>query len=358
MKRMIQAALSAVMMISLAACSSSGQTATTTAATETTQTETTAVAEQKEESPEEGLKIVESSFSDQDFIFGGGSSGGTYNAVASVFAQFFTKAGVAHYTAQATTGSGQNIAFIKSGDIEFAMANSGTCLDAMNGVGSFEGNAYEDLRAICMVYPGIFQEFVSTSSGIESEQDLFGKKLAIGGPGSGDVVECTEVYDVFGMSIDDYEPQYLGTGEAADSMKDGHIDGMAFIGQYPASALIELTSKAINKAKLIGLSEETIQKLAGAEDAKYFEAVVPAGTYGNQTEDIYTIANGQLMVTSADADEELVYLMTKTIYENLGELSIYHDALSDMSLDSALLTTGVPMHPGAERYYREVGLIK
>ena len=138
-----------------------------------------------------------SSTGSNDYIVGGGSSGGTYNAVSSVFAQFWNKAGLGSYTAQATTGSGQNILFIQRGDIEFGMANASVCIDAVNGLGQFEGNAYPELRSMFMIYPGIFQQFVTTSSGIETEEDLFGKKLAIGGPGSGDVAAAEEVICCF-----------------------------------------------------------------------------------------------------------------------------------------------------------------
>ena len=315
MKKLFSILLVLLLVVGMTACAASTPAnkpdTTADTKTETTQTQTTAAAT-------------------GDYIVGGGSSGGTYNAVSSVFAQFWNKANLGSYTAQATTGSGQNILFIQRGDIEFGMANASVCIDAVNGLGQFEGNAYPELRAMFMIYPGVFQQFVTTSSGIETEADLFGKKLAIGGPGS---------------------------GEAADNMKDGHIDGLIGIAQAPFSVCIEMTSESINKAKVISLSDETIEKLTTGEGAKYFPYTIPAGTYGNQTEDVKTIANGQLMVTRADADEELVYQMVKAVFENLPELSILHTALADMSVEEAIEVSGIQLHPGAERYYKEVGIL-
>ena len=342
MKKLFSTLLALLLVVGMTACAASTPAnkpdTTADTKTETTQTQTTAAAT-------------------GDYIVGGGSSGGTYNAVSSVFAQFWNKANLGSYTAQATTGSGQNILFIQRGDIEFGMANASVCIDAVNGLGQFEGNAYPELRAMFMIYPGVFQQFVTTSSGIETEADLFGKKLAIGGPGSGDVVAAEEVYGAFGMTLNDFDPQYLGSGEAADNMKDGHIDGLIGIAQAPFSVCIEMTSESINKAKVISLSDETIEKLTTGEGAKYFPYTIPAGTYGNQTEDVKTIANGQLMVTRADADEELVYQMVKAVFENLPELSILHTALADMSVEEAIEVSGIQLHPGAERYYKEVGIL-
>ena len=240
MKKLFSILLVLLLVVGMTACAASTPAnkpdTTADTKTETTQTQTTAAAT-------------------GDYIVGGGSSGGTYNAVSSVFAQFWNKANLGSYTAQATTGSGQNILFIQRGDIEFGMANASVCIDAVNGLGQFEGNAYPELRAMFMIYPGVFQQFVTTSSGIETEADLFGKKLAIGGPGSGDVVAAEEVYGAFGMTLNDFDPQYLGSGEAADNMKDGHIDGLIGIAQAPFSVCIEMTSESINKAKVISLSD-------------------------------------------------------------------------------------------------------
>ncbi|MGD9566784.1 MAG: TAXI family TRAP transporter solute-binding subunit [Sedimentibacter sp.] len=298
-----------------------------------------------------------SDFSGNDYIIGGGSSGGTYNAVSSVFAQFLSKAEVAKFTAQATTGSGQNITFMQNESMEFGLANSSTCRDAIEGKGLFEGKPYDGIRAICLVYPGVFQQFVTTSSKIETVDDLFGKKLSIGGPGSGDVSAAEEVYATFGMSMDDFDPQYLGSGEGAESMKDAHIDGAIGIAQVPFSAFVEMTSKAINKAKLISLSDEAIEKLTTGESARYFPYTVPANSYGNQTEDVKTVANGQLLITTVDMDEELVYQITKTIFEGVNELSTYHGALATMNAEEAIEVSGITLHPGAERYFKEIGII-
>lgn len=353
MKRFLSGLLMVSMVFGLAACGSSNSTASTSAP----------VAEEKAEETNGATETAEKTntggtFSENDYIIGGGSSGGTYNAVSSVFAQFLSKAGVAKFTAQATTGSGQNVAFIENKSIEFGLVNASTCKDAIEGKGLFDGKACEDLRAVCMVYPGVFQQFVSTSSGINTVEDLFGKKLSIGGPGSGDVVAAEEVYGAFGMTFDDFEPQYLGSGEGAESMKDGHVDGAIGIAQIPFSAFVELTAKAIDKAKIIPLSDAAIEKLTAGADAKYFPYTVPANSYGNQPEEIKTVANGQLFVTAEDMDEELVYEITKTIFEGIEELKTYHNALTTMNAEDAVQVSGVKLHPGAERYFKEIGIIK
>ena len=305
-----------------------------------------------------GGKKEDSAANDADKIYsiGGGSSGGVYYAMANVFMQFFNKHELGNFSVLPTTGSGQNLLFMKNKEIDVAVVSAGVALDAANGQASFKDKPYDEARAITFLYAAYFQQLVRSGAGIDSFNDLKGKKLVIGGPGSGDVANAERIYGAFGMTFDDFKPEYVGTNEGIEQIKDAHADGAIALTPLPFSAFIELTSA--KKAKIIPVPKDTIDKLTQGKTAKYFPAVIPAGTYKNQDKELATIANATTFLTREDVDEELVYNITKTIWEELDDLKSYHAAIKNLESKDALNGLTVPLHEGAARYYKEIGLIK
>ncbi|HHW92684.1 MAG TPA: TAXI family TRAP transporter solute-binding subunit, partial [Firmicutes bacterium] len=150
---------------------------------------------------------------------------------------------------------------------------------------------------------------------------------------------------------DDITVDYLSFQEAADNLRDGHIDAAFITAGFPTSAITEIT--LTSDVKLIPVAEDKINAIRD-KYPYYTGVVIPAGTYSNQDEDINTVAVMAMLVVPDDLDEELAYKMTKALFENLDELKAAHDRGGDLSLETALDGMSLPLHPGVEKYYDEV----
>jgi len=292
------------------------------------------------------------------YAIGSGATGGTFNAMGNVFAQFFSDAeNYGQFSATATTGGVQNVLFMGNETCDFGIVSQGVFVQAVDGTDAFaETGADDNLVIIAPLYSAIFQQFVA--KGIESEADLRGKKLIVGGPGSGDEATAKTVYGAMGMTFDDFEPLYLGSTEGAETMKDGHADGAVASTQLPFSTFVELTNA--DKAFLIPLEADTIEKICEPGDhsfASYYPSVIPANTYKNQTEDLPTFATGTYLCCRADLSEELIYELTKYMWENIETLNTLHAAVGDLTIDAVKDIEGMPIHSGAMKYYQEVGVL-
>lgn len=345
MKKFLSLILALAMVLSLAACGDkpAENTPTDTPPADGAQTDTTAPA---------GVDAGAL------YAIGGGATGGTFNAMGSVFTQFFNDGKVyGQFSSTATTGGVQNVIFMQNGTCDFGIVGQSVFVQAVDGTDSFaENGAYEDLTIIAPLYSAIFQQFVA--KGIESEADLRGKKLIVGGPGSGDVAIATTLYEAMGMSFEDFEPLYLGSTEGAETMKDGHADGAIAVTQLPFSTFVELTNA--DKAFLIPLEQSTIDAMCDPgshSEPSYFPSVIPADTYKNQTEDLPTFATGTYLCCRGELSEELIYELTKYMWENIEEPNILHAAVADLTIDKVKEVEGMPIHPGALRYYQEVGVL-
>jgi len=292
-----------------------------------------------------------------DFNIGGGSSGGQYYAMSTTFSQFFNDiGGLGAFTAYPTTGTGQNLAFMASGEIEFAIIASCIGVDALNGVNDWEGKQYDGLRAMAFLYPTYMQFFCATDSGIETFGDLKGHKIAVGAAGGGDQFVMRKLLAGMDLTFDDITPEYVGAADSVEMMRDGHIEVAPGFTNIPFSTMVELTNA--DRAYLIPLEDDLIKKLTEGDSAEFFPLTIPAGTYKGQDEDIPTVGMGTLFCADASVSEEQIYQMTKVIYENMEDLSSRHAAIAEMAAEQVDQIKGVPLHPGAERYYKEIGILK
>jgi len=292
-----------------------------------------------------------------DFFIGGGSSGGVYYAMSTTFSQFFNDmGGLGEFTAYPTTGTGQNLAFLKKGDIDFAIIAAPIGADALNGVNSFEGNQYTGLTAIAYLYPTYIQLFAGSGTNIKTINDITGKRVAVGAPGGGDIFMLEKILAPFDMTFDDFKPEYVGAADGIEMMRDGHLDVVPGFTNIPFTSMLELTNAG--KAYVIPIEQDAIEKLTTGAKAEFFPLTIPAGTYKGQAEDVNTVGMGTLFCADSKVSEDQVYEMTKTIWENIDELRSRHAAVGNMVLEDIDNIKGVPLHPGAERYYREVGVLK
>ena len=260
-------------------------------------------------------------------------------------------------TAVAANGSVANVNGIAGGSIESGFVQGDVAAWAYEGTGIWEGQpAVDSLRAIASLYPESIHLIASKASGIGSVADLAGKRVSLDEPGSGTLVDAKIILEAAGLTEADIKPDYLKPDQAADRMKDGQMDAFFFVGGYPAGAIAELASQ--NDIVVVPIDGEVAEK-ALADYGFFASDTVPAGTYRGQDADVATISVAAQWITSADQDEELIYGITKALWNDStrAQLDAGHAKGKAIVLDNALDGLGVPLHPGAERFYKEAGLI-
>jgi TRAP transporter TAXI family solute receptor len=289
---------------------------------------------------------------------GGGSTGGLFFSVAAGFAQLFSTKTPIQATAQTTTGGGQNILLMAGGEIEMAIADNQIIQQAFNGVDTFEGKQNKNISAICAVYPTYFQQVVRPGANIKTMDDIKGKRMIVGGPASGTENATRIVYAAHGFDYTDRKdvtPDWLGVAAGQEKMQNQQADGMTSISPYPYSVYTEMTMTG--DAKLISLNDDAIAKLCSG-NSPYSPGTIPAGTYKNQEEDVKTIVMKTLLIAKGDLSDDLVYELTKLIFENREYLLSQNNAFGYMDINTTTEGLTIPLHPGAERYYKEVGVLK
>lgn len=261
-------------------------------------------------------------------------------------------------TAVASNGSVGNVNSINGGTLEAGFSQSDVAYWAQTGTGLWEGQpAVENLRLIANLYPESIHLVARAGAGIESVADLKGKRVSLDEPGSGTLVDAKIILDAFGMTEADVTAEYLKPDQAADRMRDGAMDAFFFVGGYPAGAIAELASQ--NDITIVPITGPEVDALR--EEYTFFATdAFPAGTYDGQEAEVPTISVGAQMVTSAALSDDLVYGITKALYnENTQKLFAAGHAKGKLiTLESAVQGAGIPFHPGAEKFYREAGAIE
>lgn len=321
------------------------------------------------------LSLVAGAASAQQMSFfriGTGGTAGTYYPIGGLLANAISNppgsrpcesggsCGVPGLIASALSANGSvaNINAIAGGSLESGFAQSDVATWAYTGTGIWEGKpAVEKLRAIANLYPESIHLVTSAKSGINSVADLKGKKVSLDEPGSGTLVDARIILEGYGLSEKDVQAEFLKPDQAADRMRDGAMDAFFFVGGYPAGAIAELASQ--HEVKLVPISCEEAPKIC--ETYTFFAAdTVPGGTYDGNPDDVKTLSVGAQWVTSADQPEDLIYGITKALWNDntRKQLDAGHAKGKMITKESALNGVGIPLHPGAEKFYKEAGLLK
>ncbi|WP_118134646.1 TAXI family TRAP transporter solute-binding subunit [Oceanicella sp. SM1341] len=261
-------------------------------------------------------------------------------------------------TALAANGSVANVNAIGAGTLESGFSQSDVATWAQTGTGIWEGREpVEKLRAIANLYPESIHLVAAASAGISSVADLKGKRVSLDEPGSGTLVDARIILGAYGLTEDDVEAAFLKPDQAADRMRDGAMDAFFFVGGFPAGAIAELASQA--EITLVPISGDEAAGIT-SEYTFFASHVVPGGTYEGVPDDTETLSVGAQWITSADQPEELIYEITKALWnENTRKLlDNGHSKGKSITAETALDGVGIPLHPGAERYYKEAGLLK
>lgn len=296
------------------------------------------------------------------FRIGTGGTAGTYYPIGGLIANAISGTGESGVpglvaTAVASNGSVANINAIQAGSAESGFSQSDVAYWAYTGTGLYEGKGeVEELRLIATLYPETIHLVAAEGSGIESVADLKGKRVSLDEPGSGTLVDARIVLAAYGLSEGDVEAEYLKPGPAGDRLRDGALDAYFFVGGYPAGAISELaTATGIT---LVPINGPEVEKLLD-EYGFFAKDVVPEGTYAGVGE-TETISVAAQWVTSAKQDEELVYNIVKALWSDATRkaLDAGHAKGKLITLKTATTGLGIPLHPGAERFYKEAGVLE
>lgn len=255
-------------------------------------------------------------------------------------------------TAEATNASAENIRLVCAGDSDIGFSLADTASDAVNGNAGFAGEP-QSVQALARIYSNITQVFVRTDAGVSSIADLAGLSVSTGSPNSGTEVIATRLLEVNDIATSDIEQLRLGLPESVQGMKDGSIDALIWSGGLPTGGITDLVSSMGEDVTLLALDAE-LPRMQEAYGDAYAEGTVPADTYGLPG-DVATIAVPNLLVVSDAMPDDVAYDVTQALFENLDTLASVHPEAKNITVQQAPDTGDVPLHPGAQRYFDEVG---
>ncbi len=302
----------------------------------------------------------------QNYLLATASTGGTYYPVGVALATL-TKVKLLpkqkiNMSAINSAGSGENIKLLRENEVQFAIVQGLFGAYAATGTGPIANDGpQENLRSISMLWPNV-EHFVVKSDYVKSGNlddiaALKGKGAALGRKNSGTIGSNRTILGNFGYDIDaDFNLVYAGYGPSAEALQNGQVDMMSTPAGAPVSAVTSAFANMGKDIAVLDVTDEQIAKANGSFDQLWTRFVVPAGTYPGQEKDINTIAQPNFLAVRHDVPEETIYLITKTIYENLAFLNGIHAATKNMSLERAIAGLPVKLHPGAVRYYEEAGV--
>ncbi|HCR98849.1 MAG: TAXI family TRAP transporter solute-binding subunit [Halomonas sp.] len=281
-----------------------------------------------------------------------GGTGGVYYPIGGGLAEMINNhIEGAQATAEVTGASVENMGLIMRGDADLATALADTVYQAYTGTDDFEGRQVENTRALASLYPNAVQLVTLAESDIQSINDLAGKRVSVGAPGSGTELNARAVLESNGISYEDFTPQRLNFNETADAIRDGDIDAGFWSVGPPTSSILNLA--ATRDIRLISLSDEEIAN-AQEEEAVFAPYELAAGMYDGMDEAVQTIGIPNVLVVNAEMDEELAYQLTQLLFEHTDELIAVHPAANDTTIEFTMNSTPVPLHPGAIRYFEEM----
>jgi hypothetical protein len=259
--------------------------------------------------------------------------------------------------AQSANGSVANINAIKAGTLESGFSQSDVAYWAYTGTGIYEGKGkVEELRAIASLYPESIHLVARKGAGIKSVRDLKGKRVSLDEPGSGTLVDARIILEAYGLSEKDVDADYLKPSPAINKIKDNQLDAFFIVAGFPTGSVVELASSVgADLVSINGPEADALIKKYGF----FARDLIPAGTYEG-IGDTETISVGAQWVVSANVDADLVYEITKALWNDKSRqlLDKGHAKGKSITKETALDGVGIPLHPGAERYYKEAGLLK
>ena len=284
---------------------------------------------------------------------GTGGTSGTYYGYGGVLGQYITNNAGVNVTVVSTDGSKANIQGIAAGNYQLGTVQSDVMSYAWEGTRSFESEGkVESFRTVAGLYAEAVQ-LVTMDPSIKSVKDLKGKAVSIGAPGSGVYFNAIDVLNAAGLKEEDINAQYQSFADSADALKDGKIDAAFIVAGAPTPAITELTTS--NDAYLVPIDGEVADKIM--EVCPFYTVYeIPADTYKGQTSAVKTVTVKASLIVSAEATEDDVYKLTAAIFDNIDAIKAENAKGGELSLENATNGMTVPFHAGAAKYFAEKGI--
>lgn len=291
----------------------------------------------------------------QFLTIGTASVVGIYYPVGGATAQIINRANIGvRATVEATGGSAFNVRALAAGELDMALAQSDVVYQAFNGTGIFEGEQVPGLRTLMGLHAEPLHLVCAADAGVARIEDIRGKRINIGNPGSGIRFTTEQALAAVGIGLNEFTVESLTAAESVDFLRDGRIDCLFYTIGIGGAALQDISTSM--DVTFVPLDNPEFEPLV--EEFPYFAfTTVPAGTYRGQDEDITLFGVKALFVTTENLSEEIAYNIVKAILDNLEDFRAIHPALRFLTAEDFTQGLGAPLHPGAERAFSEAGLL-
>jgi TRAP transporter TAXI family solute receptor len=308
-----------------------------------------------------GAMMAPAAFAQEFITIGTGGVTGVYYPTGGAICRLVNKGRKEHgirCSVESTGGSVYNINTIREGELEFGVAQSDWQYHAYNGTSKFEdAGPFEGLRAVFSVHPEPFTVVARADSGVTNFDDLKGKRVNIGNPGSGQRGTMEVLLEAKGWTTGDFAlATELKAAEQSAALCDNQIDAMVYTVGHPSGSIQEATTAC--DSVLVTVDGPDVDKLI-ADNSFYRAATIPGGMYRGNDADVATFGVGATFVTSADVSDEAVYTVVSSVMENIDDFKKLHPAFANLD-PKEMATAGLsaPLHPGAAKYYKEKGWIE
>jgi TRAP transporter TAXI family solute receptor len=279
-----------------------------------------------------------------------GGTGGTYYPLGGAFANIISDETGIETNAETSGASAENMTTLKDNNAEIAFSQTDIAAYATEGKLMFESGKIDNVQAIGTLYPETIQIVTTEKSGIKSVADLKGKKVSVGAPGSGTNPNAEQILEMYGLTFDDIDKKDLSFDESTAGIQDGNIDAAFVTAGTPTGAVEGLS--ATEDIVIVPIEQDKIDALI-EKYPYYIQDEVPTGTYG-LAEAVPTVAVQAMLVVRDDLSEDVVYDITKAIFENLDKVT--HAKAKLIKAENALNGVGIDVHPGAQKYFDEKGI--
>lgn len=306
--------------------------------------------------------VATTALAQQRMFFGiaTGGTGGTYYPLGGMLAQLISNKATVDgrkisATAEAAGASVGNVKLLGNKEIESAFVAADILDAAYNGKGQFNGAPIKNLRVLGGLYPETVQLITRADSGINGVRDLKGKSVSSGSPGSGQYQLLTDLLQVHGMARSDVKEDLSSFTQAVDKIKDGNLHATLITAGVPTAAITDFAqSHALKVIPLTGPEIAALQK----QQPFYTSVKLPANTYKGQTAPVDTLAVMAVWTAHDGVSDSVAYEVTKALYENVEIMGQVHVQGKNIGLATATAVGNVPLHPGAQRYFKEKGVLK
>ncbi len=293
----------------------------------------------------------------QQLTLGTGGTAGTYYPFGGAMSQIISdnSDGMVNITAQSTGASIENINLLAAGDVDLIIVQNDLSDYAVNGTEFFKDRKIENITAIARLYPETIHLVVSKESGITTLEGFKGKNVSVGAPGSGNEANARQIFDVYGFGYDDFKPHFISYAETTDHFKDRLVDAFIYTTGTPNPSIQDIsTLQDIVFVPIDGEKREELLK----KYPFFAKDILPANSYRGLDKPVETVAVQAILAARKGLSEDVVYAITKALFENLEALGNSHHKGKTVSIEKALDGISVPVHPGAVKYYKEKGIMK